>query len=134
MQLDGKQERALASSGPGMLLQDTNSCARQRTDEELVIAAQNGESYAFDELLARHQKMLGCVARRYTANADEARDLVQETMLRAFRNIARFRRESRFVTWLHSIVINTALSNKGEKNTFPGSPLTKIMERKIGFA
>jgi RNA polymerase sigma-70 factor (ECF subfamily) len=56
--------------------------------------------------------MLYCMARRYTANADEAHDLVQEAMLRAIGNIGRFRRESRFVTWLNSIVINAALSNK----------------------
>lgn len=118
MQLDCKQERALASSSPGILLQDTNGGLRQRSDEELVIAAQNGESYALDELLGRHQKMLDCVARRYTANADEARDLVQEAMLRAFRNIAKFRRESRFTTWLHSIIINTALSNKRREKHF----------------
>jgi RNA polymerase sigma-70 factor (ECF subfamily) len=85
---------------------------RQLSDEELVIAAQSGESCALGELLGRHQAMLYCVARRYTANADQAHDLVQETMLRAVRNIGRFRRESRFVCWLNSIVINAALSDK----------------------
>jgi RNA polymerase sigma-70 factor (ECF subfamily) len=56
--------------------------------------------------------MLYSFARRYSANADEARDLVQETMLRAIRNIGRFRKESRFSTWLGSIVINAAISNR----------------------
>lgn len=95
---------------PGTLYQTMEGGDCQRSDEELVIAAQNGETSAFGELLGRHQKMLYCFARRYTANADEANDLVQETMLRAVRNIGRFRRESRFATWLNSIVINTAIS------------------------
>ena len=113
MQLGCKPEQALASEySPGILIQAIEGGGQQRSDEELVIAAQNGESCALGELFGRHQKMLYCFARRYTANADEAHDLVQETMLRAWRNIGRFRGESRFVTWLNAIVINTALSNK----------------------
>jgi len=97
---------------PGTLLQVIEGGGRQGSDEELVIAAQNGESCVLGELLGRHQKMLYCVARRYTANAEEAHDLVQETMLRAIRNIGRFRKESRFASWLTAIVINAALSNR----------------------
>jgi len=113
MQLECKPELALASELiPGDLFQATNGGGQQRSDEELVIAAQRGESCALGELLGRHQKLLFCVARRYTANKEETRDLVQETMLRAIRNIGRFRGECQFVSWLHSIVINTALSSK----------------------
>ena len=113
MQLAVKPEPALASElGAGIVFQAMTGDGRQRSDEELVIAAQNGEPCALGELLGRHEKMLCCFARRYTANVDEAHDLVQEAMLLAFRNIGRFRRECRFVTWLYSIVINQALSNK----------------------
>jgi RNA polymerase sigma-70 factor (ECF subfamily) len=112
MQLACKPEPELASKkSPGALLQDIEVGGLKRSDEELVIAAQNGDSCALGELLGRHQKLLYCVARRYTANAEEAHDLVQETMLRAIRNIGRFRGESRIGTWLNSIVINTAISN-----------------------
>ncbi len=118
MQLGCNPEQKLVSElNPGILLQGLDGGGRQRSDEELVIAAQNGESCALGELFGRHQKVLNGFARRYTANADEAQDLVQETMLRAIRNIGRFRRESRFLTWLNAIVINTALSGKRrEKN------------------
>jgi RNA polymerase sigma-70 factor (ECF subfamily) len=85
---------------------------RHRSDEELVVAAQDGDSSALGELFGRHQKMLYSFARRYTANAEEAHDLVQETMLRALRNIGRFRGEARFATWLVAIVIRAALSLK----------------------
>jgi|SRR5208282_5763399 len=119
MQLAWKPEPPLASElSPGTLLQVIEGGGCQRSDEELVIAAQDGESCALGELLGRHQKMLYCIARRYTASADEAHDLVQETMLRAIRNIGRFRRESRFVTWLNAIVINKALSNKRRDKHF----------------
>ena len=88
MQLEYKPELAPSSElSPGALLQAKEGGGWQRSDEELVIAAQNGESSALGELLGRHQKMLYCFARRYTANSDEANDLVQETMLRACGNI-----------------------------------------------
>jgi len=113
MQLAGKQDLALASEvNPGTLLQATEDGGRQRSDEELVIAARNGDCCALGELLGRHLNMLLCFARRYTANEDEAQDLVQETMLRAIRSIERFRGGSRFRTWLCSILVNTALSIK----------------------
>jgi len=113
MQLACSLEPTLADDlNPIPMLQAIEGDGRQHSDEELVIAAQNGDSCALGELFGRHQKMLYRLARRYAANADEAHDLVQETMLRAIRNIGGFRGESRFATWLNSIVINTAFSNK----------------------
>lgn len=95
----------------GTVSQTIEPCSRPRSDEELVIASKNGESCALGELLVRHQKMMFCVARRYTESTDEAHDLVQETMLRATRYFGQFRGESRFTTWLNSIVIHTAISD-----------------------
>jgi len=112
MQLADKPELALSSElSPGPLLQTKEGGGWQRSDEELVIAAQNGESCALGELLGRHQKMLYCFARRYTANADEANDWFRKRCAR-MRKHSKVPRESRFLTWLSSIAINTALSNK----------------------
>ncbi len=82
----------------------------QRSDEELVIAAQGGEARALDELLSRHRNMLYRFASRIAATADEADEAVQETILRACKNIGRFRGQSRFATWLVTIVVNAAIS------------------------
>jgi len=113
MQLECKPEQTLECEPIiGTLRLSIDGGDHPRSDEELVIAAQNGVSGALGELLVRHQKMLLRVARRYTATAEEAHDLVQEAMLRAIRNIGRFRGESRFVHWMNTIVINTALSQK----------------------
>lgn len=85
---------------------------RDWTDDELVVAAQNGMSSALDELLRRHRGLLQGAVRRLTVSADDAEDVVQEAMLRAFLNIGRFRREARFSSWLVKIGINSALSSK----------------------
>jgi RNA polymerase sigma-70 factor (ECF subfamily) len=82
------------------------------TDDELVMAAQNGISGAMSELLQRHKNLLYRTVRRFTVNAEDTEDAVQDAMLRAFVNIGRFRRESRFSSWLISIAINSVLSSK----------------------
>ena len=114
-----KPELALVTeAGRSLQSLDVEGGGRQRSDEELVIAAQSGDAFAMDELLGRHQGMMHGFACRFGADADEAADLVQESMLRAFRNIGKFRSESRFATWLVAIVINTAISRKRKEKHF----------------
>lgn len=83
---------------------------RRWTEEQLLCSAQQGGSDALDELLARHRSMVFAVLLRYTESRDEAEDLVQDVMLRACQNIARFRGQSRFSSWLVAIGINAAIS------------------------
>lgn len=79
-------------------------------EDELVIAAQRGISPAIDELFMRHRSLLYGVVRRLTVSAEDADDMVQDTMLRAFVNIGRFREEARFSSWLIAIAINAVFS------------------------
>jgi RNA polymerase sigma-70 factor (ECF subfamily) len=84
-----------------------------RTREQaLVAAAQAGLTDAMDELLVRHRTVLYRAAKRFTRNHEDAEDLVQDAMLRAFVNVRRFRNESQFSTWLIAIANNAALSMK----------------------
>ena len=82
------------------------------SERALVMAAQAGTPGAIDEILARHKGAMFRAARRFTKNQEDAEDLVQDAMLRAFVNIRRFRKESRIGTWLVAIVNNAALSLK----------------------
>ncbi len=111
MQPERKPELALLTeAGRDQQSLDVEGGGGQRSDEELVIAAQGGEARALDELLRRHRSMMYSFANRIAATADEADDVVQETMFRVFKNIGKFRKESRFATWLVPIVINAAIS------------------------
>lgn len=98
------------------------------TDKELVVAAQNGNAAAWEELLTRHRAMVDRMARRYVMNTEDAEDLVQETMLRAFVNIGTFRGEARFSSWLVAIMINAALSSKRKSKHFHWLYLDEIQE------
>jgi len=83
---------------------------RSWTEEGLVRAAQLGNRTALNELLERHRHLVYGALRRYTESNEEAEDLVQDVMLRAFQNLSGFRNESRFSSWLIAIGINAARS------------------------
>jgi RNA polymerase sigma-70 factor, ECF subfamily len=91
----------------------------QLGERALVAAAQAGMTEAMDELLLRHRAALYRAARRFTMSHEDAEDLVQDAMLRAFVNVRRFRKECHFATWLTAIVNNAALSMKRKgRNTY----------------
>jgi len=79
-----------------------------RDDQELVLRAMNGDSAAFDALVARHRRVVLGIARRLTSNIDDAEDVAQETFLRAFMRLSTFRFKSSFRTWLVAIAVNQA--------------------------
>jgi len=76
------------------------------TEDDLVLAAQAGDVCAVEELLIRHRPMLCKAARKFTLNAYDAEDLVQNAMLLAFLHIRSFRREAKFTSWLTTIINN----------------------------
>ncbi|MBI00443.1 MAG: RNA polymerase subunit sigma-24 [Acidimicrobiaceae bacterium] len=74
----------------------------------LVDRAADGEREAFDELVRlTHRDAFG-LALRLAGNEEDARDVVQDAYLRAYRSIGRFRGDARFSTWLYRIVANTS--------------------------
>ena len=77
-------------------------------EAELLGAARRGDRDAFDELVRRTFVDTFTLARRLTGNDEDARDVVQETYLRAWKAIGKFRGDSQFSTWLYRITANTA--------------------------
>jgi RNA polymerase sigma-70 factor (ECF subfamily) len=77
-----------------------------RSDEELVEACQAGEASAFDVLVGRWEDRIRGAAFRFLGSDEEARDVAQETFLKAYRALSRFKREARFSSWLYQIATN----------------------------
>jgi RNA polymerase sigma-70 factor (ECF subfamily) len=98
------------SGSPAVFGSDDPNNPRHYTDDELVVAAQNGFSVALGLLLMRHRNSLYGTVRRMTATAEEAEDVVQDAMLRACVSIGTFRREARCSTWLIAIAKNSLFS------------------------
>lgn len=80
----------------------------QTEDEMLVAAAKNGDSAAFESLVARNKRLVLAMARRMTGSSADAEDLSQQTFMKAYANLSRFGGRSSFSTWLVSIARNEA--------------------------
>ena len=94
---------------------------RKPDDPELVKRAQNDDPWAADQLLRRYyEKAYGIVYRMCNGDAEEAADIVQEALFKAFRNLKKFKGEASFYTWLYRIVINTCLDVRRRKQRRTG--------------
>ena len=85
-------------------------------DEKLVQSAKGGNVEAFDNLVSLHQERVHALAYRILGNLDDAADVQQETFVRAWQNLRKFRGEAQFSTWLHRIAVNLCLSMKRRRN------------------
>ncbi len=82
---------------------------------ELVTAAQDGDQTAFERLVAATYADTYTLAFRLTGDEEDARDVTQETYLRAYRGLRRFRGEAQFSTWLYRITANCAATHLGRR-------------------
>lgn len=81
----------------------------------LVAAAVAGNREAFDELVRVTHRDAYALALRLTGDEEDARDVVQEAYLRAYRGLRRFRGDARFSTWLYRIVANCSATQLGKR-------------------
>lgn len=82
---------------------------------DLVAAARDGDRDAFDELVRVTSRDTYTLAYRLVGNEEDARDVVQETYLRAYKGIGRFRGDAQFSTWLYRITANCANTHLGKR-------------------
>jgi RNA polymerase sigma-70 factor (ECF subfamily) len=77
-----------------------------RTDEELVARATAGDLESFNQLVARWERPIHALAYRTLGRDEDARDVVQEAFLRAYRGLRGFKGEAKFSSWLYRITLN----------------------------
>jgi len=76
------------------------------TDEELVARSIGGDADSFNELVLRWERPIYALAYRTIGREEDARDVCQETFLRAFRALPGFRGQAKFSSWLYRIALN----------------------------
>jgi RNA polymerase sigma-70 factor (ECF subfamily) len=86
---------------------------------ELVQALQRGCDDAYATVVREHGRALLAAARRMLGNEDDARDAMQEAMVRAFRSVGSFEGKSRLGTWLHRIVVTSCLMKLRARRSRP---------------
>src|SRR5690242_636417 len=76
------------------------------TDEELVARSMGGDVDSFNQLVLRWERPIYALAYRVIGREEDARDVAQETFLRAFRALPGFRGQAKFSSWLYRIALN----------------------------
>jgi RNA polymerase sigma-70 factor (ECF subfamily) len=76
------------------------------TDEELVARSIGGDADSFNQLILRWERPIYALAYRTIGREEDARDVCQETFLRAFRALPGFRGQAKFSSWLYRIALN----------------------------
>ena len=76
------------------------------TDEELVAQSIRGDAESFNQLILRWERPIYALAYRTIGREEDARDVCQETFLRAFRALPAFRGQAKFSSWLYRIALN----------------------------
>jgi RNA polymerase sigma-70 factor (ECF subfamily) len=88
-------------------------------DHRLVKRVLNGDKKSFDLLVLKYQQRVSAVLGRYKLSPEEVMDITQETFIKAYRSIEKFRGDSKFYTWLYRIAINTAKNHLIAKSRRP---------------
>ena len=98
----GPESRAREPEGPKESALLPTTC----TDEELVARSARGDADSFNLLITRWERPIYALAYRVIGHEQDARDVCQETFLRAFRGIAAFKGQAKFSSWLYRIALN----------------------------
>jgi RNA polymerase sigma-70 factor (ECF subfamily) len=97
-------------------------------EAELIGAAQSGDRDAFDELVRRTFVDTFTLARRLMGNEEDARDVVQESYLRAWRAIGKFRGDAQFSTWMYRITANASVTHLKKRRRHQHEVIDEIHE------
>jgi len=130
--LHGLEQRGTRLGGcspfVGELLRD-RAAAPPSADAPLVQRLRNGDQQAFETLVRDYGGRLLATARRFVGSEDEARDVVQEAFLAAFRAIDGFAGTALLSTWLHRIVVNAALMKLRSRRRRREEPIDGLLPR-----
>lgn len=83
---------------------------------QLIVSAQEGDSESFHKIVAMYDERIMILALQLTQNEQDAEDVYQETFIKAYKNIKKFRFESEIFTWMYRIAINTAYNFKRKQS------------------
>jgi RNA polymerase sigma-70 factor (ECF subfamily) len=95
-------------------------------DEALVARCLQGDAAAFEPLVVRYQRVLFNAAYRLLGNREDARDVAQGALVKAYEKLASFDPRYRFFSWIYKIVVNEALNLRDRRR--PSVPLAGDLE------
>ncbi len=88
---------------------------QQLPDEQLIEQARNGNVRAFETLVKRYEQMVYGFSFKMCRNKEKADETLQDTFINVYKNLKQFNGNSKFSTWLYSIVTNNCLMNRRKR-------------------
>jgi len=98
------------------------------SDEELVSRSIGGDAESFNQLVLRWERPIYALAYRVIGREEDARDVCQETFLRAFRALGGFRGQAKFSSWLYRIALNLCRDWVRRQRRTPVVPLPEDVD------
>lgn len=80
------------------------------SDIELIEQTLAGNQSAYADLVKRHQRFVFTLAMRFVKTREDAEEVAQDTFIKAYRSLSSFQQQSKFSTWLYSVVYTTAMT------------------------
>ena len=98
-------------------------------DDEATLIAQlrAGDEAAFEQVVRQYGGRLLAVARRIVGTEEDARDVVQDAFMNAFKSLDRFEGNAKLSTWLHRIAVNAALMKLRTRKRKPEQPIDSML-------
>jgi len=81
-------------------------------DDQIINAIKNGNTQAFSILVDRYKDLVYTLAIRMIKNREEAEEVAQDTFIKVFKSLDKFKGDSKFSTWIYRVTYNTCLDNK----------------------
>ena len=107
--------------------QNTDAGPVDETEQALLAGLRAGHEPAFTDLVTHYGGPMLAVARRILGNEEDARDCVQDALISAAGNIEKFEGRSKLSTWLHRIVVNSALSQLRARSRRPEQSIEPLL-------
>ncbi len=104
------------------------------TDELLVHRAKSGDLKAYEILIRRYQHKVYDLAAKMVRNREDARDLAQDTFIRVYQNLPRFRGDSSFGTWVYRVASNKCLDYLRKKKVEGERVVLSTFENDVHFS
>ena len=89
---------------------------KNEVEQQWIVKAQQGDALAFRQIVLHYAKAVNALAYRYTADAQHAEDIAQDTFIKAFQAMPRYRNDYKFSTWLLRITTNTSIDHLRKAN------------------
>jgi len=103
----------------------------QLSDDVIIDQVIDGKSSSYNLIIEKYQSYVYTIALNIVQTEEEAEEVAQDSFVKAYRNLAKFNKQSKFSTWLYRITFNTALTAKKKLSSKMVEPLTSITDAKV---